>query len=240
MIEIRKLDFIRNNFSLKIGDLYFKKNEKVAIFGNNGCGKSTFFNIATGLLKNYSGKIYYINKELKKLSIIKRAQVFSYLPQFFNIMFNFTVFEIIHLGRYPFQNTLSKYENLDKTEKLIRDLHLEYLKNKRWANLSGGEKKRVAIAKTLNQDSKIIFLDEPLAMLDIKHQIFFLNLIKLSNKIVIASSHDINLTKDYFTRFLFMKNGRIMYDVQRENVNKEIISETFDVNVCHTYNFAFS
>lgn len=238
MLYMKDIYMKRSDFNLKIDELKCDHHSKVALLGKNGSGKSTFFNIITGLLKPQSGIILYNNKALEHIRIDKRARLFAYLPQFFTLIFNFTVFEIIHFGRYPFYNKKGvTKDDKEKTNEMIELFDLTKMKHKRWCELSGGEKQRVAIAKTLNQETACIYLDEPLSMLDIKHQINVLKIIKTLNKLVILSTHDINLIKEYVERLIFFKNGRIAADLNINELNEAICESIYDVPVKKINNY---
>jgi iron complex transport system ATP-binding protein len=238
MLTINNLYFERKDFKIKVPHLKLITGEKVALLGENGSGKSTLFNILTGLITNIKGSIAYNGQLLNKISILNRARIFAYLPQFFDVIFNFTVFDIVLFGRFPYlwKHNITK-DDRTKTDAMLKKFNLEDLKHKKWEEISGGEKKRTIIAKTLNQETDIIFFDEPMSMLDIKHQIFFLQLISSFDKLIITSAHNINLAKDYFDRFIFLKKGSIIADLKRNEINEEILSKTFDVNVKSTNNF---
>ncbi len=238
MLYIEDVYIERNEFTLKLEQLQFSDNCKVALLGENGSGKTTFFSIVTGLLKAQRGLITYNKKSLMDIKTHERAKIFAYLPQFFHLIFNFTVFEIVHFGRFPFYNKrLGNNQQKEKTDKVLELLNLTKMKFKRWSELSGGEKQRVAIAKTLNQETPILYLDEPFSMLDIKHQIDCLKIIQCLNKLVILSTHNINLIKNYVDRFIFFKNGNILADLNINELNEEVLNSTYEVPVKRINNY---
>ena len=238
MLYIEDVYIERKEFNLKIKQLQFSNNCKVAILGENGSGKTTFFNLVTGLLKPQKGLIAYNKKSINDIKTDKRAKIFAYLPQFFNLIFNFTVFEIVHFGRFPFYNkALANNYNKEKTNEILELLNLKNMKFKRWSELSGGEKQRVAIAKTLNQETPILYLDEPFSMLDVKHQLDCLKIIQSLNKLVILSTHNINLIKNHVDRFVFFKNGTILADLNVNELNEEVLNRTYEVPVKRINNY---
>ena len=235
MINIDLLAFERDDFHFSIKKLHVDQNEKIAILGENGSGKSTLFYLLAGLLKDSKGSIKYNKIPLGKIPILERARLFSFLPQYSYIIFPFTVMEIVLLGalweNYNFKMEISKNEMYD-IDAMLQTLDIYNIKDKKWTELSGGEKRRVMIARVLNQNTDIIYFDEPTNMLDIRHSLKILCYILSLNKTIIASIHDINLAYKYFDRFILLKKGKILADIKREGLNEKIINEGFDVKTC--------
>ncbi|AZG73307.1 ABC transporter ATP-binding protein [Shewanella livingstonensis] len=231
-IKVNNLIYQRGDFSLSVDNLMIKSGEKVALMGENGCGKSTLLGLLTGLLEPESGSIVYGDMALSQLSFPARAKTFSLLAQFSEISFPFTVFEVVRLGCYA-QNRLGEFSAQDdaRTLALLDLLDIRHYAERSYAELSGGEKRRVMLARVLNQNTPIIYLDEPNSSLDVRHTLdIFAHLTKL-NASVITSVHDINLALHHFDRFVFFKNGRLLYDVNRADVSAELLSEVYDVSV---------
>lgn len=231
-INVKNLNYQRGDFSLSIDELCIKTGEKVALMGENGCGKSTFLALLTGLLNPLAGSIRYDEYAIAHMSFSERAKMFSLLAQFSEIAFPFTVFEVVRLGCYA-QNRLGEFNEQDnaRTHSLLTLLDIEHYAQRSYAELSGGEKRRVMLARVLNQSTPIIYLDEPNSSLDVRHTLDIFSHLTQLQASVITSVHDINLALQYFDRFIFFKQGRLVYDVDRQGVSAALLSEVYDVSV---------
>ena len=240
-IEIKDLSYRRGEFSVHIPSLIIGEGEKVALMGENGCGKSTLINLLTGLIEPVKESVFYQGEALEKIAHSKRATLFSVLPQFSDISFPFTVAEVALLGRFVhLRSSEFQQQDKDKTLQLLELLDLAQYKARSFSELSGGEKRRVMIARVLNQEAPIVFLDEPNASLDIRHTLEIFSHLQQLPQTVITSVHDVNLAYRYFDRFLFFKNGRLRFDVQRDEVTAQLLSEVYDVSVAtDTNSFSF-
>jgi len=230
-LRVEKLSFSRGDFQLQLADLRIRPGEKIAILGENGSGKSTLLQLLCGLLHG-KGKIYYDDRPLAKISFAERAHLFSLLPQFSEVIFPFSVEEVVRFGRFPHSggNDFSD-EDRQLSELQLQQLDLLLLRQRPFNQLSGGEKRRVMLARVLNQQAPIIYLDEPNAGLDIRHTLEIFELLGGREETLIAPVHDINLAERYFNRFLLLKQGQLLADVSRDQLTPELLSETYHVQV---------
>ena len=167
-------DIIKNiSFSLN-------KGEFLSVLGRNGSGKSTMIKAIQGLLRDISGKILVDGKEMYSHKPRELAQKMAYVPQLFEVSFEFTVEEIILMGRYVHQGKFTGLTAADKTiiEEIMSLTKTTGFKDKKVAHLSGGERQRVFIARALAQDTPLLFLDEPSAHLDISYQVEIYQILK--------------------------------------------------------------
>ncbi len=240
-IKIQNLEYRRSDFSLNVPSLTIESGEKVALMGENGCGKSTLINLLAGLIESPQQSIFYQQQPLEEITHAKRARLFSVLPQFSDISFPFSVLEVALLGRYVHLKTNEfQQQDKDKTIELLKLLDIEQYKKRSYSDLSGGEKRRVMLARVLNQEAPIIYLDEPNSSLDIRHTLEIFDHLHQLPQTVITSVHDINLAYRYFERFLFFKKGELIYDVLRDQVTPQLLSEVYDVTVSSdTTSFSF-
>lgn len=231
-LQIKNLMFQRGEFCLLLEQLKIAPGEKVAIMGENGSGKSTLLQLLTGLLDPQNGKINYEDRPLGDIPFSERAHLFSLLPQFSNISFPFSVYDVVLFGRFP-HSTGRDYSEEDHrlTEEKLGWLDLGDLRTRTFGQLSGGEKRRVMLARVLNQQAPIIYLDEPNASLDIRHTLDIFGLLAKRDETVIAPVHDVNLACRFFDRFLFLKRGTLLADVKRDEITSELLAETYDVQV---------
>jgi putative ABC transport system ATP-binding protein len=201
MIELKNINKIYNIAQpdeihvLKNITFSVKKNEFTIIRGPSGSGKSTILSIVAGLIKPTSGEIFVDGKSLAKLpdkfAAKIRAEKIGFIFQKFNLIHDLNAVDNITIPLLP--SKLSKTEIIDRTEKIMRELSIFDKKNMLVKKLSGGEQQRIAIARALINNPKIILADEPTANLDKKLSIDFLEIIRqLKNKglTILLASHD--------------------------------------------------
>ncbi len=229
-IRIDNLFIKRGNFKLKCEHLFINKGEKVAVLGENGSGKTTFLLAVSGNVENFEGKIELFDKAILSYKEKERAKLISFLPQFGDILFNNTVFDVVLLGRYGQNNGIFRKDDFNKTEKMLSDFDLMKFKNRGFHELSGGEKRRVFLAKTMNQEAVIDILDEPFANMDIKYSLYMLEIMQKMKKTTIASLHDINIAMVFFDRLIVFKKGEIIFDGPKSSITKEVVDEAYEVS----------
>jgi iron complex transport system ATP-binding protein len=230
-LRVENLKFSRGDFILQLEELSIQSGEKVAILGENGSGKSTLLQLLCGVLHG-KGKIYYGERTLQKIPFAERAQIFSLLPQFSEVIFPFSVEEVVLFGRFPHaQDNSFSEEDQQISEQQLEKLDLLHLRQRQFNQLSGGEKRRVMLARVLCQQAPIIYLDEPNASLDIRHTLEIFELLSARDETVISPVHDINLAERFFERFLLLKNGQLLADVKRDQLTPDLLTETYDVAV---------
>lgn len=194
------------NVTLNAGDL-------VGIMGDNGIGKSTLLKTITGNLAPLSGDILLNSKSITQYSAQQIAQLLSIVVTEKIGGFNLTAWDVVATGRTPYINIFGKLSPEDETivTKALEQLNLLPLKDKLIDELSDGQRQKVMIAKSLAQQTPIIVLDEPTAFLDhtSKHQLFSIlkKLCEEQGKLIIVSSHDLELMKTYINRSVTMSEG---------------------------------
>lgn len=198
-------------------DLQINKGEFFTLLGPNGSGKTTLFKLITGQLPISEGGVYIDGKNIATLSKIEKAKLMAVLTQENKVAFDYTVEEIVSLGRYPHQKGILK--NLTKNDKAVIEevMELTNISDFRitpFRRMSGGEKQRVLLAKALAQEPEILLLDEPTNHLDIKHIFQMLDLLKKRQEkfdlTVFAILHDLNIASLYADRIAFLHNGSIL------------------------------
>ncbi len=212
---------IINKLSININE-----GEYIYVIGENGIGKSTLIKGLIKLLKPLNGKIIY-DKNIKKNDI-------GYLPQLSTTMQNFpaSVYEIVLSGTLNSNTFLPKYSKKEKelTNKILHQLDICELKDKSFRELSGGQQRKVLLARAMSSTSKILIMDEPTTGLDPKSTYNFYELIKKINKenniTIVVVSHDMKAAVKYADKVLHLHpDGYCFGDV--ENFKKNIISEYF-------------
>ncbi|MGM0549182.1 MAG: ABC transporter ATP-binding protein [Bacillota bacterium] len=200
---------------LKGIDLQIKKGSFVGIIGPNASGKSTLLKNISKSLKSDSGLVYLDRKLLNDYDSLELAKKMAVVPQNTEVNFNFNVYDIIMMGRHPYQKRWSRLSKEDK--KIVKEAmevtHTLKLKNKLINELSGGERQRVIIARALAQKPDILLLDEPTSSLDINYQGEIYDLLNYLNQefeiTIITVSHDLNLTALYCEELILLKDGKI-------------------------------
>ena len=195
-------------------DLEIMKGEFFALLGQNGSGKTTLFKLITGQLPIKSGKITLSGKEVQSLSKLEKAKKMAVLTQEVQVSFDYTVEEIISLGRYPHQKGFFKQlskEDRKVIEEVMDITNVSQLRKAQFRMISGGEKQRVLLAKALAQEPEILLLDEPTNHLDIKHTFHMLDLLKerqqMKGLTIFAILHDLNVASLYADRIALLHNG---------------------------------
>jgi iron complex transport system ATP-binding protein len=219
-------------------DLCLEKGEFACILGPNGSGKSTLIKALQALLKDVSGEILIDGSDLFQLTKREVARRIAFVPQIADLTFEFSVFELVAMGRYVHQGRLSGLSASDR--RLIRDVLEEVgitpLRDRKVAHLSGGERQRVLIARALAQDTPLLFLDEPSSHLDLNYGLeIFALLAKLrqeQGKTILSTEHNINLAIPYAHKIIFLKDGRIRTrGTPAEMITRERILEVFQAEV---------
>lgn len=224
MIRVLPLDYKRGGFTLSAHELNVCSGERIALIGENGSGKSTLLHLMCGIIDG--AKVEYSGKDINAIGYKERAKLTAFMPQMPSVVFPFSVFEVVRLGAYAC-GSISRADK--QTDETIKRAGIEHLKDRSFSELSGGEKRRVMIARTLNQATPVIFLDEPVSMLDVRHSLEILELLCGSGKTLIASMHEVNLAVKYFDRVWMMKDGKLLYDISSKEVKAEMMSEVFNV-----------
>lgn len=224
MIKTQAIDFRRGSFHLSVDSFSISRGEKVALLGENGSGKSTLMHLMAGVIDG--AEVSYQALPLKSMGYGERAKMFSFLPQMPEVSFPFTVYEVAAFARFD-----GGAEAKEPTERSLKLTDMFHLKDRPFTELSGGEKRRAMLARVINQDTPVQYFDEPVSMLDIRHSLSLLELITAGEKTVVTSIHDVNMAMQYFDRLIFLKEGRVLYDVPKEGVSALMIQEVFDVKV---------
>ena len=147
-------------------DIHLNKGEMLGLLGSNGAGKSTFMNIVLGLLKPDYGDIFLDKIKLTNLAIHERSKIgIAYLPQQTSIFRGLTVYEnLLGIAQIVKKNTAEQKESV---EKLMAEFSITHLRDVKATSLSGGETRRVEIARCLITNPSVLLLDEPFAGVDL-------------------------------------------------------------------------
>ena len=186
------------------------------ILGPNGSGKTTLMKTISGIENPQTGLVKIMGRPLQNYTRKNLAKTIAFLPQTIPVDFQFTVTELILLGRTPHQGILGLEDQNDLkiADEAMKFVGVEHLAERRLDQLSGGERQRIYIAKALCQEPQIILLDEPTASLDLAHQIHIMDLMERlkaeKGVTVVMVSHDVNLAAMYAECLLLLKDGKIV------------------------------
>lgn len=208
--------------------------ETVMILGPNGAGKSTLLRCLNALLHPHAGEVLLNGRCLRNLSGPEVARTLGYVPQRCEPN-RLTAFDAILLGRRPHIRWKVADRDLQIVDAIIRNLGMEELALRYLDEMSGGEIQKVTIARALAQDPQVLLLDEPTSSLDLKNQVEILDLlhhiVRGHGMAAVLTLHDLNTAFRYGDRFLFMKDGKIVHAIRREEVTRDVIEEVYGLPV---------
>ena len=210
-LEIKNLSFSYSekntidNISLKVGN-----GEFVGIIGPNGSGKSTLLKNVYRALKPDSGEILLDGENLLSMPYKKSALRMAVVGQENDIPFDFTVEEMVAMGRSPRKRLFDIDTDADRAmvHHALEHLGMENMAKRSFGKLSGGEKQRVLLARAVAQECDFFVLDEPTNHLDISYQLEIFDFIKRLDITVLAAIHDLNMAALYCDRIYVLKDGK--------------------------------
>ena len=239
MIEVKSV-FFRYHKEWVLQDVSFRveKGEFVGLIGPNGSGKTTLLKVLYRLLSPQNGEVLFELVPLKRMDRKDIAKRIGVVAQETHLLFPFSVMEIVLMGRSPYLGHLmfESEKDLEIARKAMEWTETLPFSDRSIDELSGGERKRVFIARALAQEPEVILLDEPTANLDIHHQVDFLDLILTLNRerglTIIMASHDMNIASEFCDRLILLQEGRI-YKIGTPNevITKENIERVYGCEV---------
>lgn len=214
-----------------------EKEAFTAIIGPNGAGKSTLLKMLAGVLSFSDGSIELLGKNLVAYKRRELAKIIAYVAQHFESAFDFRVYDIVAMGRFPHQQ-MGKESATDRKiiQRVMAETDIWRFRERGVMELSGGERQRVVLASALAQEPQILLLDEPTTALDLKHQIEFYTILQRLNQsqrlTIVTVTHDINLAARYCKRLVAMKNGRLVAEGLPENMlNAALIEQIYETPI---------
>ena len=237
MLTVDNLSFRYSKFSRPVlngASLDLKEGEIGILLGKNGCGKTTLFKNILGIHKPAGGSLSFDDQNLLKLSRQDRARRIAYVPQ--DIRFGaLTVFDSILLGRISYFGLKAGDSDYKAVEQILMDMQLEEFAFRNVDELSGGERQKIAIARAMAQEPKMMIFDEPTGNLDMANEQLIIRearrLAKEKNISILSSLHDLNQAMAFGDKFFFMKDGVVKYAGGREIITPEVIRDIFDITV---------
>ncbi|MCD4843255.1 MAG: ABC transporter ATP-binding protein [Methanosarcinales archaeon] len=220
---------------LKQISLQVSKGEVIGIIGPNGSGKTTLLKAIVKAIKPTSGTVLINEVDVHEIKTREIAKNVAMVSQVISINFDFTVEDIVLMGRTPYIKGSESIEDIDIVRDAMKKTHTLFLKDRLITQLSGGELQRVIIARALAQQPNILLLDEPTSHLDITNQIDILNLVKnVAGKgmIVLAVIHDLNLAAYYCNKICLLQDGDLISSgTPRQVLTSSNIKRAFNIDV---------
>ena len=203
------------------------------ILGPNGSGKTTLLKTLSGIWRPTDGNVLWRGKELLRQDRQQISKTITLVSHNGPMPFDFSVFDIVAMGRYPHGRVQSNDASLEIVEWALGKVDAWHLKDRNINKISNGERQRVYIARALATESSILLLDEPASSLDIRHQLEVWLLLKdltLSGKIIIVANHDLSITERYCDQVAVLNQGQcIGQGLFADIVKSDLLEEVFGI-----------
>lgn len=213
--------------------LDIRNKEFVGIIGPNGSGKSTFLKCLYRVLQPNNGKIFFDGTEMSSLSHRDTALKMAVVAQHSTVNFDFSVLEMVLMGRSPYKGLLDRdqIDDYEIARHALAQVGLSDFESRNFNTLSGGEQQRVILARALAQRTECLVLDEPTNHLDIKYQLELMTIVKRLDATVVSAIHDLNLAAIYCDRIIALKDGHIVCSgTPQEVLTAETIRHIYGVS----------
>lgn len=210
--------------------------ELLAIVGPNAVGKTTLLRVLAGLRRPRSGRVEVDGTALFAMSRRAVAGKIAYCPQLESYAWPLTVEQVVRLGELPHTNwwptTNNNHERIDR---ILKELDLDGIRNRTLPELSGGEQRRVSLARTLMQRTSCVLLDEPLANLDLRYQHDFMRrlvTLKATKRLaIVAVLHDLQMASLYADRIAILHQGGLKAcGAPHDVIDAELIRDVFGIS----------
>lgn len=235
MLKIEDLRFSYSRRSAPVlngVDLELRDGEIGILLGKNGSGKTTLFKNILGIGTPSGGTIRFDGEDLLKLPKRDRARRIAYVPQ--HIHFGaLTVYDSILMGRVSYFGLRAGKEDYDVVDRIMAEMKLESFADRNAENLSGGEKQKIAIARALVQEPRLLIFDEPTGNLDIANEELIIDEAKKAARqrgvAILSSLHDLNQALCLGDKFFLLRNGAVCYAGDESVLTSEVIGDIFDI-----------
>jgi len=208
----------------------------VGLLGPNGCGKTTLLRLLSGMLKAQSGDVLIDGRPVAALTRRHIARRIAVVPQETHATFEFTVIDVVLMGRYPHLGPfeLEGPADLDIARQALEATGTRHLESRPFASLSGGEKQRVVIAGALAQTADVMLLDEPTASLDLAYQLEVAALLRNLNRTrgttMVVCTHDLNMAASLCDEVVLLRDGAVLaHGPTADTITVDSIAATFGV-----------
>ncbi|MCD8013453.1 MAG: ABC transporter ATP-binding protein [Lachnospiraceae bacterium] len=233
-VQIEKLSYhIGEKQILDNVNLSVKENSIVGLIGPNGSGKTTMLKHIYRALPPEKKTVYIHGREIETMSYRESAREITVLRQENSSDFSYTILEMVLMGRSPHRKFFEGDTEEDKllAYQALEKVGMEEASNRKFSNLSGGEKQRVLIARSLAQEADILLLDEPTNHLDVHYQWLLMEIIKGLGKTVLSVFHELNLACAFCDYLYVLDDNRIVAQgAPGEVCTKELMAEVFRID----------
>lgn len=233
-LSVKQMEAVLNgNHILKGIDLKAGEKELIGVIGPNGCGKSTLLKCIYRVLQPTNGAVYLDGRALAGYSYRESAKKLAVVAQHNFYNFEFSVREVVLMGRAPHKRALDRdtAEDFRIVDEALATVGMAALAERAFSTLSGGEQQRVILARALAQQTPCLILDEPTNHLDIKYQLQLMDLVRGLDRTVITAVHDLNIAAMYCDRLYAVKAGRVVgQGTPRELLTPAFIHEIYEVD----------
>ncbi len=195
-------------------DLRAEPGRFVGLVGANGAGKTTLLRTINGLLTPVAGRVTLDGADVADLSARALGRRVATVPQSTNLSFDFTVREVVALGRHPHRPRFGGRDpDPGAVDRALDRTATDHLADRPITAVSGGERQRVLLARALAQAAPVLLLDEPTASLDVHHQVRTLGLVRdlveVEGRTVLAAIHDLDLAARFCDELVLLTAGRV-------------------------------
>ena len=207
----------------------------ICVIGPNGVGKSTMIKCINKLLKPTDGVVRVEGTDVSEYKLKDIAKFMGYVPASTNDTFSMTVLDTILMGRHPHQKVRATREDLHIAYDIMRKMNILHLAMRNFDELSAGQHQKVAIARGLAQEPRILILDEPTSNLDIRHQMQTIEILRElavdKGIMVLMISHDLNLASMYADKIIVMSTPGVIHRIgtPEDVINADMIRYVYGV-----------
>jgi len=211
----------------------------LVVLGPNGCGKTTLLKTCIGLLPALSGRIDLRASPVASMDARQRARIAAWVPQSAESAWSYRSRDIVAQGRYSIRGPFAPYDQDDEAaiDRAIDAMDIRAFVDRPISSLSGGEARRVLIARALAQDTPLLVLDEPAAHLDPGRQMELMELLVTlarSGKAVLLSAHDVNAARRFADRVLLVgSSGSSIFGAPQEVLTPDRLEDAYDTHFIH-------
>ncbi|MDE5649352.1 MAG: ABC transporter ATP-binding protein, partial [Oscillospiraceae bacterium] len=233
-VEIRNLSYSISDYRI-LEDVSRNVSDKkmVGVIGPNGSGKTTLLKHIYRALPPQKKTVYINQKEIESYNFSESAREITVMRQENTSDFDFTVMDMVLLGRAPYRKYFEAFSAEDRkiAKKALVSIGMDKYADRSFNALSGGEKQRVLIARSLTQGADILILDEPTNHLDVHYQWNLMELISKMNRTVLSVFHELNLASKFCDYIYVLQNGQIVSEGKPKDVfTKDLMADVFRVD----------
>lgn len=217
-------------------DIALRGGELVLLGGRNGAGKSTLLRALLGAQRVDGGEIELDGRPLALVPAVERARTVAFVPQDADSPFEFTGRELVAMGRHAHRSAFAAWTADDQraVESALAAVDAAALADLPVPRLSGGEQRRIAMARALATEAPLLLLDEPTANLDLEHALALVELLRrlaTEGRGMLVASHDVNLLAPHCDRVVLLHEGRVhVDDAPQRALSREVFATVFGVD----------